>query len=275
MKKSVKVKPNSKQQKIIEESDGMTRLRISEANEPGVGDGIANAKSLIICVGPIGSSVEWNFDLKRSNAAYKDMLKCFEAKPESGETEEEAEAKSEAMREQDEAKAAEEGAEGEEKGEELVEHEYARPGDWGVHWYSGGKADGFVQASMIRYYDDESILRMTMDATHFHIDMKADWKALGAGKSKTGTKMQVPVYLSEQAGLEPSKQNATVIDDEGDKWLRISQSFEEPSGMQDAVRNGQKLNIVFPTKAKWSFDLKGSHAAWQKVDECLEKHGPK
>jgi len=32
------------------------------------------------------------------------------------------------------------------------------------------------------------------------------------------------------------------------------------------------LNIVFSRKAKWTFDLKGSHAAWQKVDECLAKH---
>lgn len=248
--------------KVIEEADGMTWLRITEPNQPGVGDGIANAKKLLIYVGPQGESVEWNFDLKQSNAAYKDMLKCFGENAEPGEMEEEGKAKSEAMRKLDEEKAA--------KGAELVEHDYARPGDWAVHYFTDSE-DKYVQASMIRYYDGGSILRMTMDATHFHVDMQADWKALGAEKSKVGAKMPVSVFLSSQADLEPGKETATVIDDEGDKWLRISQSFEVPSGMQDGVRNGDELNIVFSPKAKWTFDLKGSHAAWQKVDECVEK----
>lgn len=38
-----------------------------------------NPKKLYIYVGDIGSSVEWAFDLKGSNAAYKAMIDSFPA----------------------------------------------------------------------------------------------------------------------------------------------------------------------------------------------------
>lgn len=259
-----------------------------------------------INVGPEGKEVVWEFDLKGGNAAFKAMTECYtgaEEEPAAGEkiSEEEAKAlmeqeepaageeiseeEAKALVEQEEPAAGEEISEEEAKAlveqeepaaagdeEPLIEHEYARPGDWGVHWFTKGKSDAFAQASMIRYYDDASMLRMTIDATHFHIDVAADWAVLGTTKWKKGTKVKVSVQLAEQADLEPGKEIAILVDDEGDKWLRISQPLDEPSGMQDAVRNGKKMHIVFPSKAKWTFDLKGSHAAWQKVDECMEKH---
>ena len=242
--------------KVIEEADGMTWLRITEPNEPGAGDGISNAKKLFIYVGEIGSSVEWSFDLKGSNAAYKTMIDSFLN----------ADA---AAEEQPEADSPAKPSKGASKGK-LVEHEYARPGDWGVHYFTheNGK---FAYAGMIRGFDDGSMIRISTDDTHLHVDTMGDWEKLkGAPKDDSGN-LVVTLASDESPGDDSLKYEGKIINDEGDKWLRISHSHDEPGGLADGFRNSKSLRLKFAGSKYWSFNLKGSHAANEKVLECIEK----
>jgi hypothetical protein len=158
--------------KVIEEEDGLSWLRITEPNEPGVGDGISNAKKIFIYVGDIGSSVEWSFDLKGSNAAYKAMVDSFLTADAS------AAVKPEANSPAKPSKAATTG--------KLIEHEYARPGDWGVHYFTHANGK-FAYAGMIRGFDDGSMIRISTDDTHLHVDASGDWDKLkGAPKDADG-----------------------------------------------------------------------------------------
>jgi len=151
---------------------------------------------------------------------------------------------------------------------ELVEHEYAQSGDWTVHYYTNASGK-FVQASMIRFYDS-AMLRMTIDNGNFYLDTTGDWSALGASAKEPSILVQlVPTEQAAAGGIEVE---GRVINDEGDKWFRITQPLDEPSGMQDVVQNAQTLNIVFPNGKKWTFSMKGSNAAWKKVEQALEKY---
>ena len=240
--------------KVIKEADGMTWLRITEPNEPGVGDGISNGKKLFIYVGAIGESVEWNFDLKGSNAAYKTMVDRFlNAESETEErTPSPCTGKSSHFN-------------------KLTEHDYARPGDWAVHYFTD-KRGKFACASMIRYYDNGTMLRVSRDNTHLHVDARGDWNLLkGASKDISGN---IVVTLASDASPDDDslKYEGTVIDEGGDKWLRISQSYEEPGGLADVYRNSESLRLKFTKTKYWSFNLKGSHAADVKMDECIAKY---
>jgi hypothetical protein len=242
--------------KVIEEADGMSWLRITEPNEPGAGDGISNAKKLLIYVGDVGSSVEWSFDLKGSNAAYKVMVDTFlnadapaEEKPEAGSP----------------AKPRKGASAG-----KLIEHEYARPGDWGVHYFTHGNGK-FAYAGMIRGFDDGSMIRISTDDTHLHVDAMGDWDQLkGAPKDASGN-IVVTLASDESPGDNSLKYKGKVINDEGDKWLRISHPHDEPGGLADGYRNSESLRLKFAGSKFWSFNLKGSHAANAKMDECVEK----
>ena len=231
---------------VIEEADGQPWLRITEPNEPGVGDGVANADKIFIKMG----KVQWAFDLKGSNRAYKAMIDSYMAQ------ESTKQASGNPALKQDTAAT------------ELIEHDYARPGDWGVHYFTDSKGK-FVQASMIRYYDNDQMLRLTIDDKNTHLDVSGNWAKLDAatGGKKTG----IPLQLATEPNDDGIDENASIIDDEGDKWLRITQSPADPGGMTDGVRNGKMIILKVKTKALWTFDLTGSHAAWQKVDECLAK----
>jgi len=46
-----------------------------------------------------------------------------------------------------------------------------------------GKAINPVDASMVRFYDNGDMLRVTSDSTHFHLDTQSDMKKL-AGAAK-------------------------------------------------------------------------------------------
>lgn len=255
--------------KVLDDEDGMSWLRITQPGQPEDGDGLADAKKLFIYVGPVGEAVEWNFDLKQGNAAYKDMIKCYHEHAETPETEEEGKAKSDAVRKTGGGKAA-----GAKEAAELTEHEYTRLPEWTVHYFTD--ADGkYVQGSIIRFYEDTSMLRWTADATHFHLDLAGDWNQMkGAKKDKAGN-ISASLTSDEDPDNEDFVIVGKVIDDEGDKWLRFSQSYEEPGGMEDGVRNAKNLRIRFGDGKFWSFDLKGSHAARQKLEECEKKHGNK
>lgn len=153
----------------------------------------------------------------------------------------------------------------------LTEHEYAKAGDWTVN-YETDPSGKFVQASMVRAYGDNGLLRMTISSSHFHLDLIGDWNALGnAGEG--GSKFPVELLLTEQMEVGSIPDQAMLISDDGDQWLRISQSLDEPGGVQDVVRNGETLNIIFPNKKKWTFSLKGSHNAWKKVEEAQSQLG--
>ena len=241
--------------KVIEEADGMTWLRITEPNEPGVGDGISNAKKLLIYVGEVGESVEWTFDLKGSNAAYKAMVDSFMnagAKPK-GTTER--------------AGAGKTGAVG-----QLIEHEYARPGDWAVHYYTDQKGR-YVKTSMIRFYEGNGkVIRVTSEKTQMHVDAMGDWSKLDGIPLNNEGKIEVTLASDESPGDNSLKYDGTIINDEGDKWLRLTQSFDEPGGLADGYRNSSSLRLKFSKTKYWSFDLKGSHAADTKMYECMEKY---
>jgi hypothetical protein len=242
--------------KVIEEEDGMSWLRITEPNEPGTGDGIANAKKLIIYIGDVEESVVWTFDLKGSNAAYKAMVESFLT--EDATAEEDPKTDSPAKP----SKGASAG--------KLIEHEYARPGDWGVHYYThpNGK---FAYAGMIRGFDDGSMIRISTDDTHLHVDASGDWDQLkGAPKDDEGN-IIVTLASDESPSDDSLKYNGKVINDEGDKWLRISHPHDEPGGLADGYRNSKTLRLKFAGSKFWSFNLKGSHAADAKVTECIEK----
>lgn len=232
---------------VMEDADGMSWLRITEPNEPGVGDVIANGEKLIITVGTGAKAVEWVFDLKGSNAAFKAMVDQYfkGAKP---------------------AKTADSG-----KTVQPSENDYARLEDWTIHYYTDSKGK-FVSASMIRFYDNGDMMRLTRDATHFHLDTLADMKKLaGAAKDKATGNLTVAIGSDEPPDDDSQTREGSVIDEGGDKWLRISQSYEEPGGLEDGIRNSKTLHLKFSNSKMWSFDLKGSHAARKKLDECFDK----
>ena len=235
---------------VIEDEDGKPWLRITQPNEPGAGDEFPEGKTLFITVGKAGSEVQWEFDLKGGGEAFEAMLDNIAAVAAAGD-----------------GGAAEENADS-----GLVEHEYARPGDWSVHYYTD-KDGGFVQASMIRFYDGGQMLRLTMDDSQMHIDTTGDWEALeGAAKNKETGKISVTIASKESPGDNSLIYDGEVIDDEGDKWLRITQSFEEPGGLSDGISNAETLMLKFGNGKSWTFDLKGSNAAEKKLAECIEKH---
>lgn len=149
-----------------------------------------------------------------------------------------------------------------------VEREYAQVGNWTVH-YQTDASGKFLQASMIRD-SDGSMLRMAIDDKHFHVDTAGkDWDSLG--DASFGRKATVQLVLPEQAELGGLSVEGTIVDVDGDKWLRFSDPLDEPSSLQDLIRNGQTLNVVFPDGRKWTFSLKGSHTAWKKVEEAESK----
>ena len=110
------------------------------------------------------------------------------------------------------------------------------------------------------------------DATHFHLDTLSDLKKLaGAAKDKSTGNLKVAIASDEEPDDDSLGYEGTVIDEEGDKWLRISQSYEEPGGLEDGIRNAESLRLKFGNSKFWSFNLKGSNAARKKLDECFDK----
>lgn len=105
------------------------------------------------------------------------------------------------------------------------------------------------------------------------LDVSGDWTALDSYLKSSGKK--VNVFTSEDGVIadDVNPKVATVFDDEsGQTFLRIIESYkDEPSGLMDLLRNGTKLHVKLPKGAPWVFGLKGSHAAWNKV----EKSDPK
>jgi len=204
--------------------------------------------------GVIGESVERNFDLKGSNAAYEAMIDRFLiAESESEErTPSPCTGKSSHLN-------------------KLTEHDYARPGGWAVHYFTD-KRGKFACASMIRFYDNGTMLRVSRDDTHLHVDARGDWNLLkGASKDRSGN-IVVTLASDDSPDDDSLKYEGTVIDEGGDKWLRISQSYEEPGGLADIYRNSESLRLKFTKTKYWSFNLKGSHAADVKMDECIAKY---
>ena len=201
----------------------------------------------LIKVGTGAKAVEWVFDLKGSNGAFKVMVDQYfkSTKP---------------------AKTAVSG-----RTAQPSEHDYAKLEDWTVHYCTNSKVK-FVSTSMIRFYDNSDILRLTSDATHFHLNTMADLKKLaGAAKDKSTGNITVAIGSDEAPDNDSLTCQRSVIDEGGDKWLRISQSYEEPGGLDDGIRNAKTLQLKFSNSKIWSFDLKGSHAARKKLDECFYK----
>lgn len=154
---------------------------------------------------------------------------------------------------------------------ERVEHDYTWLEDWTIHYFTDSKG-AFHSASMIRPYDG-GYLRLSVDATHYHLDTSGDWKIIE--KALAGTKdasLKIKLAGAKQAASEDRDAIAQVIDDEGDRWLRISQPLGQSGGMQDILKNGQAIHLTFANGATWDFDLTGNHAAWKKLQECLAKH---
>ena len=204
--------------------------------------------------GAIGASVERNFDLKGSNAAYETMIDRFlNAESETEErTPSPCTGKSSHFN-------------------KLTEHDYARPGAWAVHYFTD-KRGKFACVSMIRFYDNGTMLRVSRDDTHLHVDARGDWNLLkGASKDRSGN-IVVTLASDDSPDDDSLKYEGTVIEEGGDKWLRISQSFEEPGGLADIYRNSESLRLKFTQTKYWSFNLKGSHAADVKMDECIAKY---
>lgn len=251
--------------KVVNDDDGLTWIRVDLAKssqgdltESVLTGMMEGGKQLNVTIGnSAGNLTEWEFDLKGSKAAYHAVFDEFQKIGESPA----APAKKEAP-----APTTAEPGRG-----KLMEHEYARPGDWGVHWYTTPKGK-FASASMIRYYDNGQMLRMSIDDDNFHVDVAGDWKGPENSEGKKGNAVPLYVVLDEKDDGLGLNLTGKIINDEGDKWLRVSHSREETGGLEDLIRNGKKLHIVFSAESKWTFDLKGSHAAWQKVDECLEKN---
>ena len=255
------------QGKVVSDDDGLTWIRIdlAKSNQGDQTESVLTSmmeggKKLNVTIGKsAGNLTEWEFDLKGGKAAYKAVFDHIQNGSGGADEAKETPARKAAPSKAEPGKG------------QLTEHEYARPGDWGVHWYSTAKGK-FASASMIRYYDNGQMLRMSIDDSNFHVDMAGDWKGPENSEGKKGNTVPLYVVLDEQDDGHGLNLTGKIINDEGDKWLRVSQSLEEPGGLEDLIRNGKKLHIVFSAESKWTFDLKGSHAAWQKVDECLEKN---
>ena len=248
----------------VEDADGLGWLRINlgkggdgEVTESVLKAMMEGGKTLNLAIGIGKNATKWKFDLTGTKAAYNAMWDANQKATDDAEHKDKNSA----------------GAGADALASGLVEHEYARPGDWAVHYYTKGPKK-LASASMIRFFDNTSTLRMSIDATHFHLDVAGDRKAIETAAGKKGKAVPVSIVLSELDDGNGLSENANLIDDEGDKWLRISQPLDEPGGLQDLIRNGKRMQIIFSKNAKWSFDLKGSLAAWQKVDECLKKFGP-
>lgn len=249
--------------KVITDPDGLPWLRLP-LGKSAEGDVTERVLTSIMDGGKklyfsVGKDTEWEFDFKGGKAAYDVMFNHIQ----NG-----SDAKT--------AAAAPAATSPPKKSEpvgrtpESVEHEYARPGDWAVHYYTS-RQNKWVSSSMIRFFDNGSMLRMSIDKARFNIDLAGDWKAPETAEGKKGNSVPVYIVLDEKDDGNGLNETATIINDEGDKWLRLSQPLDEPSGLQDIVRNAKKMHVIFSTEAKWTSDLKGSNAAWQKVEETVGK----
>lgn len=246
--------------RVITDPDGLPWLRIAleKSAEGDVTERVLtalmeNGKKVFLSV---GKDTEWEFDFKGGKAAYDVMYEHIQngspAKPPAVPA----------------AAAKKPSPAG--RTPESREHEYALPGDWAVHYYTS-RQNKWVSSSMIRFFDNGSMLRMSIDEKQFNIDLSADWKAPETSENKKGNGMPVYIVLDEKDDGSGLNMKATIINDEGDKWLRLSQPFDQPGGLQDIVRNAKKMHVIFSTEGKWTFDLKGSNAAWQKVEETVGK----
>ena len=244
--------------KVIEDEDGQTWLRaeLTDADSGQVDETVLEAmmeggNTIYWSVGTGDKSAKWQFALDGAKAAYETMQNH--------------------LQNSDGGDGAAQGKSEANGGGNHTEHEYGRFGDWAVHYYTD-KNRKFVQASIIRYFDDSRILRWSETATHYHLDVTGDWAQIdGAAKDKDGN-IIASLTSDEEPDYDEFKIEGKQIDEEGDKWLRFSQSFEEPGGMEDGVRNAKNLRLRFGPAKFWSFDLKGSHAAREKLQECIEKH---
>ena len=244
---------------VVEDADGLGWLRaeLTDRDSGQVNEALLEAmmeggKTLHWSIGTGANAAQWIFHLDGAKAAYETMHDALQNPPEPAAAPAKAKGKGKAS-----------------EPEPLVEHDYAQPGDWAVHYYTDAKGK-FVRASMIRYFDKEKTLRVTLDDKNTYLDTQGDWVKLDAATG--GNNANISLKLSTAPGDEGIDEKASVIDDEGDKWLRITQSHDDPGGMTDGVRNGNMCIFKAKGKTLWTFDLKGSHAASEKLYECFDKY---
>lgn len=144
----------------------------------------------------------------------------------------------------------------------LTEHSYAKKGEWEIRWFTDARG-AFVYADMIRSYDNSTALRMAwgpgLSAVDFYLP---DAATINGGRA------EVEWYFGKR---DPDfVMNSTAVihpDHNGDPWLRISQPTDEP-GVEDSISNSNSVTVKTGGKI-WTFDLKGSNAAYKTFLECF------
>jgi hypothetical protein len=157
--------------------------------------------------------------------------------------------------------------------EKAMEHEFARVGEWSVSYFTNEEGKSY-KASTTCIFENGTRLRFSLDAGNYYIDMSGEWKATQTAKNREGNNVPVTIALDEQRDDDGLVEMATLIDEDGDKWLRITQAIHQPGGLEEAIRNGKVMHVIFSEEAKWTFSLDASHAAREKLQECIDKHGP-
>lgn len=253
-------------QKILAVREGANGARFTEnnASEPGSEDAWANGKDFAVAIG----QQVLGFPLKGSNPMFKNLFDCAHKQLASAQPQQPRPQVQQPAPQQPRPQAAPApgigaGAQPPAGGQLRRNNVRALPGGWQLARVMSGQRLSYCEVMILT--GSEQGVRMAQGANNTVYGFS------GYGSASLGARVQLRVWFDNKRNEATTEQAVLVKDADGQEWLSIRVSNNEPGGLHDLFANASRVSFGYNIDGRQhveNFTLTGSNTAYTALTDC-------